>query len=53
MNKEDYMSYRMITCHACRISGDDEDPDWKCMATKDDIDNCLDASAPMEEFDPF
>ena len=40
-----YPTYRMIVCAECKKAGNNEG----CRATNTDIDNCWDASAPIEE----
>lgn len=50
MNECSYKSFRMIVCHEYRQSGDDICDDWRCQASKDDIDNCIDGMAPIETY---
>ena len=53
MNNSDYMSYRMIVCSECKRNGDNIGIDYVCRGDKCDIDNCIDATAPWEDHDPF
>lgn len=51
MDSSDYMEFRMICCSECRKVGDDISDDWRCRASPNDIDNCIDATAPIYDND--
>lgn len=51
MNICDYMSYRMIVCSECKKNGENKDIDFICRGVNFDIDNCIDATAPWDDYD--
>jgi len=51
VNKSDFMTYRMLHCSECKRAGDNAGPGPfdTCHGTDEEIRNCIDATAPMEE----
>lgn len=45
MDLSDYITYRMRHCAECKRTGDNDG----CRGTNNEIDNCIDATAPIEE----